>query len=222
MGLFSLIGGLIGGGSAKKASRNAEAAQIEALNKGVGEQRRQFDLTRSDFGDYRDQGTAALGGMGDLLGTGGAEAQQSALAALQNSPLFRTTYDNGQEAVLQSAAATGGLRGGNTQRSLADFGADTFSRVLMQQLQSLGGLAGMGLGATDSTANFGQRTADNVTGLFGQQGDARASGSLFRGGVNSQMWNNAGAFLDSATGGSGGQGGGGGLASLIGSLGKVF
>ena len=221
MGLFSFVGSLIGGGSAKKASRKAEAAQLDALNRGVEEQRRQFDLTRTDFSPYREQGLSALSGMGNLLGTGGADAQATALAGLRDSPLFHTTYDTGEEAILQNAAATGGIRGGNTERGLADFGADTFSRVLMQQLQSLGGLANMGLGATDSTAGFGQQTANNVTNLFGQQGDTRASGLLTRGGINAQLWNNAGGFLDSVAGGGGGQKGGG-LASIIGSLGKVF
>jgi hypothetical protein len=109
--------------------------------------------------------------------------------------------------VLQDASATGGVRGGNTQRSLADFGADTLMKTILQQLSSLGGLAGMGMGATNAVANFGQHTADNVSGALTDQGKNLASKDLAIGGINSQMWNNAGSYP--RPGGVGGDSGNG-------------
>ncbi|WP_260482367.1 hypothetical protein [Sphingomicrobium flavum] len=213
MGLFKFLGGVIGAGKAKKQSRKAMQAQIDALNRGIDVQDAQFRQTREDFSPFREAGYSGLSGLGDLVGINGDESQQAAIEALYSSPFYQSLYRNGEEALLQTAAATGGMRGGNTQRGLADFGADTLMRTIDRQLASLGGLAGMGMGATESVANFGQQHANNVTNLYGQQGAARAGHHLFKGGVNNAMWNNAGAFADKAV--SAFMPGGGGFGSLL-------
>src|SRR5690606_14702966 len=105
VGLFSLIGGLIGGNAQAKASKKAAQLQYDAAQQGIAEQRREYDLTRSDYQPWITTGTQALGGQGDLLGLNGADAQQAAIAALQGSPLYQSLYRNGQEAVLQNASA---------------------------------------------------------------------------------------------------------------------
>lgn len=197
MGLFSFIGGLIGGGKQKKASRRAEAAQLEYLNRALDEQRRQFDTTQQNFEPYNNLGRASLGPLGDLIGVNGNEAQGSAIEALRSSPFYQSLYRTGEEALLANASATGGIRGGNTQRSLADFGADTLATTIDRQLANLGGLAGMGLGSTESLANFGANKANAVSNILGQQGQVRAGGLLTRGGITGQQFNNAGSFLDS-------------------------
>jgi len=213
MSLFKFIGGLIGGNAAKKASKKATAAMVDALNRGIDEQGRQYDLSRQDFGPYRDTGVAALGGLGDLTGIHGPEKWQAALDALKQSPFYQSLYRTGEEAVLQNAAATGGIRGGNTQRGLADFGADTLMQAIERQLASLGGLAGMGLGSTEAVANLGRHKADAVSNLLSNIGQTRASGYLARGGINNQMWNNAGSFLDKAVAAF--MPGGGGMGSIF-------
>jgi hypothetical protein len=197
MGLFSFLGGLAGGSSAKKASRAAEAAQLGYLDSALGETRRQFDITHEDFAPYQETGTEALGQQGDLLGLNGPEAQAAAIARLQESPMYGSLYRTGEEAVLQNASATGGLRGGNTQRGLADFGADTLSRVILEQLQQLGGLSGRGMQAVGNEGALGANNAAQIAQLLGQQGQVRSGGLLTRGGINSGMWGNAGSFLDS-------------------------
>lgn len=110
---------------------------------------------------------------------------------------------------MQNASATGGVRGGNTIGALANFRGDAFADQLQQQIARLAGLAGLGQGATDSVSSFGANTSNNVSNLLGQQGQVRAGGLLTRGGINSQLWSNAGSFLDSsakniASGGIGG------------------
>lgn len=201
MGLFSFVGSLIGGGKAKKASKKAEAAQLEYLNKALSEQQRQFDLTRSDYAPYLATGLSGLGDLGDLIGVNGTDAQQAGLVSIENSPALAAIIRNGEDAILQNASATGGLRGGNIQRGLADFRSDAFVDQLNQQISRLAGLAGLGQGATDSVSAFGQQKANNVSNLFGQMGDVRAGGLLTRGGINNQLWNNAGSFLDSVANG---------------------
>lgn len=218
MGLFSFIGGLFGGGAQKKASRKAEQQQIEAMNRSIAENQRQFDLTRSDFSPYLQAGTGALGGMTGLLGLQGNDVQGSAIDALTDSPLFQSLIRNGEEALLQNASATGGLRGGNIQRGLADFRGDTLSSTIQSQLQNYAGIANMGLGATNSVAGFGGQLSGNISDLLQSQGAVRAGGTLTRGGITAGMWNNAGSFLDDKVGAAlPGIGG-----SVGGILGKLF
>jgi hypothetical protein len=211
LGLFSFIGGLLGGGAQKKASRAAEAAQLAYAQKALDQQNAQFQQTRSDFMPFQQAGVAALGQQTDILGLNGATEQQTELDALKASPLYQMLFRNGEETVLQNAAATGGIRGGNTQRSLADFGADTFAQTIQQQLQNLGGLSGQGLSASGQVGAFGAQNSAANSQLLQSQGAAKAGGALTRGGISAGMFNSAGGFADSIlsaiTGGGGGIGG---------------
>lgn len=96
-------------------------------------------------------------------------------------------------------------------RSLADFGSDTLMQTIQQQLASLGGLANIGMGATNATAGFGANASNNIATALTDKGKNLASKDLAIGGINSQMWNNAGSFLDQAVQAalSAGMGGGG-------------
>jgi hypothetical protein len=204
---------LLGAGAEKKASKNAQSALVTSLNNAIGTQQHQYDQSRTDFAPYLAAGTSALGGLGDLAGINGNDKWSAALAQLQESPLYKTLFRNGQETLLQNASATGGMRGGNMQRGLADFGADTLAQVYQNQIGNLGGLANMGLGATGNISALGQSNANQVAGLQQGIGNANAQGILTRGGLTAGMWNSAGGFLDSAV--SAFLPGGGGFKSLF-------
>ena len=228
VGLFSFIGGLFGGGSQKKAVAQATAAQTAALNRAIDIGNQQFQQTRSDYMPYTQAGTAAIGDLSALLGLGGLggvsetgatqagrDRQAEAIAQLQQGPLYQSLYRNGEEALLQNAAATGGIRGGNMQRGLADFGSDVLSNVYQNTLSNLGNVAGLGLGATGSVASFGANNANNAAGLTTQIGQAQANNYLARGRINAQNWQNAGGFLDQIVGGNG-------LSGIGKALGSIF
>jgi len=117
--------------------------------------------------------------------------------------MLASVIRNGEEALLANASATGGLRGGNMQRGLADFRSDAFADQLNQQIARLAGLAGLGQGATDSVSAFGANASNNISNTLGQQGQVRAGGLLTRGGINSQIWNNVGGELDKMASGNG-------------------
>lgn len=215
MGLFSFVGGLFGGGSQKKAAAQATAAQTAALNRAIDIQNKQYQQTRSDYLPYTQAGNAAIDQLSQLV-TGYRDDPNGLTARIKSDPLYESLYRNGEEALLQNAAATGGLRGGNTQRGLADFGADTLSTVYQQILGNLGGVAGMGLGATGSVAGFGANAANNNSNLTTQIGQAQANNYLTRGRINAQNWQNAGSFLDSAV--SAFVPGGSGIGKALGSI----
>ena len=167
----SLLSGILGGKGASKAAK----AQAAALQSGIDEQHRQFDVTQQNFAPYLGAGTQALGQFGNLVGLNGNDAQGSAIDFLKASPGFTSLYNQGSDTILQNAAATGGLRGGNTQNSLAQFGSGLLAQTIQQQLAQLGGLVQTGSGAAGSLGQFGQNTANSVSTLLGQQGAANAN-----------------------------------------------
>lgn len=173
------IAGSVISGNAAQGAANTQAGAAQA---GIDEQRRQFDVTQQNQQPFIQAGQQAVGSQGDLLGLNGPDKQQAAIAALQGSPGYQSLYHNGEQAVLANGSATGGLRGGNTQASLYNLGANTLSQTIQQQLSSLGGIAGLGAGTGTSLGQIGQGTSTSIGNLLGAQGSAKAGGIL--GGAN--------------------------------------
>lgn len=186
---------------------------MQYLDKGIGAEQGFGAQARSDFSPYMGLGGSAIGPIGDLLGLNGPEAAQKAIDALKSSPMFQSLFNTGQEAVLQNASATGGVRGGNTQGALYELGSNTLSQLISDQLSRLGGVANLGASATGAATAAGSHVADATAELYGKQGDTLASKYLTKGGINAQNWSNAGGFLDSAV--SAFLPGGGGFKSIF-------
>lgn len=181
--IIGAVGSIGAGLLASSASKKAAKAQTQADALAIAEQRRQFDQTRSDFEPFRQAGLSGLSGYGDLVGINGGDKQGAAINALKASPYYQSLYRNGLESVLQNASATGGIRGGNTEGALANFGSDTLTQAILQQLGNLGGLASLGEGATNSTATFGANATNSISNLLQSQGAARAGSALSQGGI---------------------------------------
>lgn len=219
MGLFKFVGGLIGGGKAKKASRRAEAARLEAINKSIAESARQFDVTQRNFASEQQLGEDAIGGFRGLVGLNGADAQSAAIEQLRASPLYQNLMTNGRDAIIANASATGGLRGGNTQDFLSRQASDTLSQVIRQQIGDYAGSIGIGMGSDQAIGAFGESAVNAQNSLRLGGAEARANGLLTRAGINAQNWQNAGAFLDNgirtAMGVPGGGGGGFNIGNFL-------
>lgn len=164
--------------------------------KNIAESGRQFDLTRADFAPEQQAGNDALVKLRAMLGLDGAEGQQSEIDALRSSPGYTSLYNNGRDATLANASATGGIRGGNTERALYGLGEDTLSSLIERQIGNYGGLVGVGVGADGAIGNFGARATENQAGFRTAGAGAKAQDILTRAGINSQNWQNAGTFVD--------------------------
>lgn len=161
-----------------KASKSAAKAQLKATEAGIAETRRQFDTTRADLMPWQEAGQTALGGLMSLVGLGGDEAQQGSIDQLRGSPLFSSLNRQGEEAILQNASATGGLRGGNTQNSLANFRSDLLAKLIESQYAKLSGISGTGQQTGVQLGEFGQNSAGAIANLLGQGGAAKAGGII--------------------------------------------
>jgi hypothetical protein len=163
-----------------RAAGKAAGQQADAAQAGIEEQRRQFDEMRKLLEPYTQAGQPALQGMQAMLGLQGTEAQQQAIAGVEQSPLLQALMRQGEEAMLQNASATGGLRGGNMQAALAQFRPQMLQEALDQQYARLGGLTALGQKSAAGVGAAGMETGRGVAGLLQQQGAARAGGTLGR------------------------------------------
>lgn len=199
IGAATIGGGALAAGAAKSAANTAANAQTAMNDKAIAVQRGQYDQTRSDLMPWQDAGRAALAGQGDLVGLNGANPQQASINNLKQSPLYQSLFGNGQELLTANASATGGLRGGNTQRSLADFGRDTLAQTIQQQIANFGSISQQGQQAATSTGQFGANAANQISGLDQNSGSAQAGAANAVGAANIGFIKDAlGAFTGAA------------------------
>lgn len=186
----AVVGSAIASRNSAKAAGKAADAQTEASQAGIDEQRRQFDKMVQLLNPYTQAGTGSLKAQQAILGLGGAAAQKAAISGIEQSPYFQATAKQGENAILQNASATGGLRGGNTQGALAQFRPQLLNQLVQQQYQNLGGITSLGQNAAAQTGNAGMQSAGNIGNLLAQQGQAQAGGYIGQANAQNQLVSN--------------------------------
>lgn len=203
VGGAALVGSYMNSEAQEDAAETAAAAQTQGADQGVAEQRRQFDLIQSLLKPYVEAGNSGLAGQRDLLGLNGADAQGAAIKALEGSPTFGALMQQGENAILQNASATGGLRGGNTQHALAQFRPQLLAQLIDDQYSKLGGLTTMGQNSAVMTGSAGQNAGNTIAQLLQQSGAAQAGAALAGGRANAGLTNGVVGAIGSF-GGAGG------------------
>ncbi len=170
-----------------KAAKNAGKAQAGAADAGIDEQQRQFDAIRELLAPYVTAGKDATDAQRAFLGLAGPDAEQAAISGVENSQTFKAGLKQGENAILQNASATGGLRGGNVQNSLANFRPNLLNQIIAQRFAGLGDLAGRGQASAAGQAAAGQNSSNAVAGLLQDQGAAQAGATLARGNAQTSL-----------------------------------
>lgn len=191
---------LVGSSMQASAAGDAAAAQGAASQAGIEEQRRQFDEMRRLLKDYTEAGLPALEQQQTLLGLKGPEAEQAAIARLTGGETFKALAQQGENALLQQASATGGLRGGNIQAALGQFRPQLLSSLIEQQYGRLGGMTSMGQASAAGVGSAGMQTGTNIANLLGQQGAAEAGGILGEAKAYGQLFNLPAQFVGAQIG----------------------
>lgn len=186
----AIVGGVLSSNAQKKAASTAARAQTQAADKSIAEQRRQFDAVQQLMAPYVQSGTTALSRYNALTGLSGDEAQQSMIQQISSGAEFGALVRAGEEGILQSASATGGLRGGNTQSALARFRPEILSNLIRDEYSRLGGMVSMGQNAAAGVGNAGMQTGQNISNQYGQIGQAQAGAALARGQATANMFGN--------------------------------
>lgn len=194
-----VLGGITGAKQAGKAAQQAAGTQAAASQAGIDEQRRQFDKMVELMSPFVAPGEKSIQAQQALLGLLGTEEQQKAIAGIEAGPTFGALARQGEEAILQKASATGGLRGGNVQATLAQFRPQLLQSLIEQQYTNLGGLTKIGQASAAGTSAAGMESATSIANLLGQQGAATAGGQLAAGAIPSKTFGQvaglAGAFV---------------------------
>lgn len=172
--LAGIGGALISNWGAQQAAET----QAGATNQAMQVQQDQFAKIQEMLAPYAQTGEQSLQAQANLLGLGGPEAQKAMINSIQQSPEMAALMQQGENAILQNASATGGLRGGNTQAALAQFRPQILNQLIAQQFQRLGGLTGIGQAAAAGQAAQGQQFSGDMSNLLLQQGAYRAGGQL--------------------------------------------
>jgi hypothetical protein len=183
----SLVGGVMSSNAQKKAAKTAASAETYAAELQIEESRRQFDQIRQLMSPYVNAGNMALVEQQSLAGLLGRDAQQASINDIQNSSQFAALQQQGENAILQNAAATGGLRGGNTQGALAQFRPALLNQLIESQYSKLGGLTSIGQNAAAGVGNAGMTTTGQINQALGNMGSAQAGAALARGQANAQL-----------------------------------
>jgi len=220
------VGGIIGSGlggvlEGEQAIGQASEAQTQAAQARINEQRRQFDEITKLLSPYTQAGAGALTAQQALAGLGGPEAERAAIERISGGETYKALAQQGEEALLQRASATGGLRGGNIQAALGQFRPQLLSSLIEQQYGRLGGITDVGQASAARQAGYGQQTGANVSTLLGQQGQAQAGGILGKQAVLTGGINQAFGAIQGAGGFGKLFGGGGGTFQDVGGQGKA-
>jgi hypothetical protein len=173
----SVGGSVLKGRAAKKAGQQ----QVQSEREAIAEQRAAREEARRLLEPYVAAGTPALQQQMAALGLSGAEEQAAYVAQQEQSPFFQALARQGEEAMAQSASATGGLRGGNFQGALSQFRPNLLNQFLSQQYDRLGGLAKVGQASAVGVGTAGMETAQNISGNLQNIGAQRAGSSLAQG-----------------------------------------
>ena len=172
----------IGGSVLKgKATSKAGKLQYDAAMAGVDETRQAREEMRTLLNPYVEAGGPALQAQMAALGLAGPEAQQAYVSQQEQSPIFQALARQGEEAILQNASATGGLRGGNVQGALAQFRPQLLNQFLEQQYGRLGGITQLGQRSAAGVGVAGMDASADISTLLGTGGAARAGSALAKG-----------------------------------------
>jgi hypothetical protein len=201
------IGGaaVLGAGATMIAGNKAANAQTQSNAAAIAEQRREYDLTRSDYAPWRAAGSAAVnklvsayglstpsaGGTGAAAGTG-TSAGSDAYGGFFTSPGYQFRLSEGLKAIDRGAAARGQLGSGATIKAEQRYGEGLAASEYDAYTARLAQLAGLGQSATGGTAAAGANAANNISQSLINTGNARASSyantaSAINSGLNNVM-----------------------------------
>lgn len=156
VGAVTAAVGVYGANKQAGAAKDSAKASQKATDATIAEQKRQFDLSRSDQMPWLDTGKWALG------------QQQAALkgdwSGFQNSPDYQFALDQGMKGLDRSAAASGRLYSGGYGQDLVKYGQGMATQNYQNYLNNLGRLSNTGQSTASNLGALGQ----NYANAFGQ------------------------------------------------------
>jgi hypothetical protein len=189
-------------------------AQEAAMDKGNQAMMAFYQQAREDMKPYRETGARSLAKM-----EGDEYMKDFTMADYEADPGYAFRMAEGQKALDRSASARGGILNGGTLRAITKYGQDMgsqeygnaynrFNADRDRRFGRLSTMAGMGMGAAQSTINPGMDVGMGMSKNITAFGNAQAANHIANGkAINQGIENGASMVM-------GGMGGGGGMGSM--------
>lgn len=166
------MGGSSGGGGSDDSAREAAEVQAQSQREALAYLQQTERLPQA----YRE---GALRGLGaeygfDANGNYGADGL-SIVQRAEASPFYQTAIKRGEEGVLRSASATGGLRSGSTSENLAAVNQNALMASYANQLSGLQGMAQLPSNANNIAASMSGVGQTLAQGMIGSASNAAAA-----------------------------------------------
>lgn len=196
-GATSGVGGFLsdptGSGAAASAARDAARIQADYQREALEYLKQQEALPSAFREAALTQAGSQLGLTLDEEGNVITDPNYDPVLAAQNSPIYQAQLDQGEQAILRNASATGGLRSGSTIGDLTSFNQNALLNAIQQQDQYRNQLLGLpsyasqiaqgtaGVGQTIAQGNLAAAQANlqgrnQILGLVAQGGRALSGG----------------------------------------------
>jgi hypothetical protein len=188
----SLLSGILGA----NASEQAASEQVAAEQQAEQLQYKMFQQVQAEEQPFIGAGTNALPylerglgiGGGNTSGTGSLNAPFT-LADFHQSPGYNFQLQQGENAIENTASATGGVSGGNTLKQLTNYGQgvanqdywNAYNAYVARQNQQFGQLDTLVTGGQNAAANLGTfsgNAASNISNNIVGAGNAQAAGTI--------------------------------------------
>jgi hypothetical protein len=203
-GLLSVGSSIIGGNSARKASK-AAAGQ---LNNAMTQNREIYDESKQNFNPFLTGGTESFNQLANMANTGD-------MSSFYTSPGYQFRLDQGLKGMQNAAAGRGMLNSPRTMQALNDYAQNMASNEYGNYFQNMLNLGQVGQNAAGSLGNLGSGFASAQSGLYQGLGNIYANKNIATGQANQGILGGFGTML----GGMGGGASGGLFGSIGNSLG---
>jgi len=207
---------LINSMGASDAASTAAEASGRASDASVGEQRRQYDINRTDQAPYLAAGTESVNELAAGLRLGGRFASATPFNFQYDQstdPGYGFRFSEGMKALDRSAASRGGLLSGATLRGATRFGQDlaagsrqnAFNEYLTgfnantgernQLYNRYAGVAGTGQQATNQIGAQGANMASNIGNAYMSSAANTGNAAMSAAGIRNSAYGGAANVL---------------------------
>jgi len=205
--VVSAVGGIASAAIGAGAAKDAAQTQADAANQASANTMKMYQQTREDLAPYRDLGAAATPNYLALLGAG-PNGAAGMLDALQKTPGYQFTQQQGLQAVQNSMAAQGLGVSGAAMKGAANYATGLAQGTYQNILGNYYSALNMGENAAAQTGQLGANYQGQSNQLTSAGAAASAAGTVgaanaITGGINTAMGGVSNAFMLSAMGGGG-------------------
>jgi hypothetical protein len=168
-----IAAGVVAGAGTAYAGSEAASATKSAANTAATEQQNALTQEAQLSAPYRGLGTTALPQYEALLGIGPGANSATTLKALQNTPGYQFTQQQGEQGIKNAASASGGING-NTLTALDQYNTGLADQTYQTAVGNLQGAVGEGQAAAAGQAANVQTGASNLGSIAINQGNTNA------------------------------------------------